>query len=350
MASESDAQNDPMQRFTPKRLMGREADKADGQPPLRTSRSAVPEKADNLSYDLQHLLGVDITPIPSHDQLNSMTRDNAQLLVNRVFGLPTHMTDEGLVATLPTRPTYLLPRRLPIPKQKAKTRWKKFAETKGIVKRKRSRIVWDEVKQDWVPRWGYKSLKANLDKATPIVEVKHGQDPLEDPFQKRAEERQLVKAKQKLREMRNKLEGAGVRLPAGVANLASDVANRKKPKDDISTSLKRAQVSTASYGLFDKTARGETRTPPKKRRKVTPQPVSDEKASYQKTLHRLFKGGGGEIDRGKAGNIATFEEETERSRRNKVKGGKVRKGKAVGGRGGKGKGIGGKGGKGKSKR
>lgn len=31
-----------------------------------------------------------------------------------------------------------------------------FAKTKGIQKRKRGRMVWDEKEQTWKPRYGYK--------------------------------------------------------------------------------------------------------------------------------------------------------------------------------------------------
>ena len=37
------------------------------------------------------------------------------------------------------------------------TKWQAFAATKGIApKPRRDRLVFDEEKQDWVPKWGYK--------------------------------------------------------------------------------------------------------------------------------------------------------------------------------------------------
>ena len=40
------------------------------------------------------------------------------------------------------------------------TKWQEFARAKGIdSKKKKSRMVWDEKEQDWVPRWGFKSKK-----------------------------------------------------------------------------------------------------------------------------------------------------------------------------------------------
>jgi regulator of ribosome biosynthesis len=37
------------------------------------------------------------------------------------------------------------------------TRWEKYAKEKGVMKTKNSKLIWDEEKKDWVPRWGYKS-------------------------------------------------------------------------------------------------------------------------------------------------------------------------------------------------
>jgi regulator of ribosome biosynthesis len=58
-------------------------------------------------------------------------------------------------AELP-KPTTVLPREKPAPKPKEETRWEAFAKEKGIKKRKRERMVWDEEKKEWAPRWGYK--------------------------------------------------------------------------------------------------------------------------------------------------------------------------------------------------
>ncbi len=46
-------------------------------------------------------------------------------------------------------------------------RWEKFAQEKGIQKRKRSVKVWDEDQQEWRRRFGYQ--KAGDDNDIPIV-------------------------------------------------------------------------------------------------------------------------------------------------------------------------------------
>ena len=80
----------------------------------------------------------------------------------------------------------------------------------GIRKQKRGRMVYDEIKQDWVPRWGYKSVKKNAEAAQWLIEHKDTDKNLEsDPFSKQKSEKNLLLAKQKMRELRNKVEGAG---------------------------------------------------------------------------------------------------------------------------------------------
>jgi regulator of ribosome biosynthesis len=56
---------------------------------------------------------------------------------------------------LPPRSTPI-PREKHIPTDKAQTRWEKFALEKGIKKKKRERMVWDEDKKEWRPRFGFK--------------------------------------------------------------------------------------------------------------------------------------------------------------------------------------------------
>lgn len=58
--------------------------------------------------------------------------------------------------TLPP-PTTPLPREKPLPIEKEKTKWEKFAAKKGIKDKKREgKMVFDEETQEWVPKWGYK--------------------------------------------------------------------------------------------------------------------------------------------------------------------------------------------------
>lgn len=78
------------------------------------------------------------------DYLKKLTRENTQLLINRIFTLPVHRVDDVVVAELP-KPTYVVPRSKPAPKPTPLTKWQSYAKEKGIVKRKKSRLVWDEI-------------------------------------------------------------------------------------------------------------------------------------------------------------------------------------------------------------
>lgn len=52
--------------------------------------------------------------------------------------------------------TTVLPREKPVPAARQPTRWEQYAQAKGIQKRKKTRLVWDEVSQSWKPRYGYR--------------------------------------------------------------------------------------------------------------------------------------------------------------------------------------------------
>ena len=70
-------------------------------------------------------------------------------------------------------PRVVLPREKPVPKEEVKTKWEKFREERGMApKRKRSRLVFDPVTKDWLPRWGKGSLKKVQDKLNFVMEEK----------------------------------------------------------------------------------------------------------------------------------------------------------------------------------
>ena len=95
---------------------------------------------------------------PSHDResyLQSTARDGIQLLLGALFSLPTLSSSEGPLAQLPP-PTTHLPRTKPLPKPKPPTKWERFARSKGIQSRRRDKKIWDDERQSWIPRWGWK--------------------------------------------------------------------------------------------------------------------------------------------------------------------------------------------------
>ena len=103
--------------------------------------------------------------------------------------------------------------------------------------------------KDWVPRHGAGSTKHLDEKINNwVIEVKPGQDPMEDPFEKRATEKKLDMAKQKMRELRNKAESIGEKLPFGVFGTPNRKAERGK--QGLKEAGRRAAQSTASIGNY----------------------------------------------------------------------------------------------------
>lgn len=268
----------------------------------------------------------------------AQTRDNVQLLVNKVFALKREDTDEGPVVIVPPEDGFRLPRQRPVPKVKEKTRWERFMQEKGMTKRKRSSLVFDEVSGDWKRRYGYKSAKSSEDKANGIMEVKAGQDSMASPFEKKKAEHKLLAARQKMREVRNRVEAAGGRLKAAAPDLEkgmrSNGASVKRGPEGLKEALRRAQISSASFGKFDRVAPNEaTNLQPKRRKVVAHRTVGEEKDRYLKAAGKVLSGetvnnekaaksAAGHYERASAGR-----KEKKPKRRSKAGGKKSRKGR-----------------------
>ncbi|KAA8642100.1 hypothetical protein EYZ11_001236 [Aspergillus tanneri] len=126
------------------------------------------------TFDLGHLLANDPNPIetsrlgPLNTSLKATARDGVQSLLNQLLTTcPITSSQQGVLLTLPS-PSTILPRHKPLPKPKQPTKWELFARKKGIGKysskpgaaqadkERRKKLVYDEEKGEWVPRWGYK--------------------------------------------------------------------------------------------------------------------------------------------------------------------------------------------------
>jgi len=78
--------------------------------------------------------------------LTNETRNNVQLLINKLFELPMKNEDGYMYVDLP-EPRYNLPREKPLPTPKPLTKWQKFAIEKGIKKTPKPKATWDEILQ-----------------------------------------------------------------------------------------------------------------------------------------------------------------------------------------------------------
>ena len=207
----------------------------------------------SLEYCLSNLVGIDIDEI-REDEIDGISANNTQLLLNSIWkNLPREMTNDGLMVILPMKQIIQFPRVYALPEMREKTKWEKFAEMKGIKKRKRSKMVYDPVTDDFVPRWGKNSIKKIHRKHNrAIIEIKNNIDSYEDPREKISREKEVAKIKQKLREVKNKKQTKRdeSKLPLGVISLRG--SNQKRTKDEIAWLYDRVAISTASYGRRDK--------------------------------------------------------------------------------------------------
>ena len=355
-----------------------------------------------VEFDLGHLCAVNPVPLPlalpsssspsSGDEgmdrteaaLCSMSRVTVQLLVDRLFSLPTSPLprDPGLLATLPS-PAFRLPRSKPLPAPRVETRWEAFAKLKGIDKKKRSRKVWDEEKGDWAVRFGYG--RANDESAQVIVEEKETPDmqgkrarrsaatlpdaPVQDPWTRMDEEKKERQDKNKKKQERNAPSGSSSSLTAakgrrvpGTIDLAavqpqphSRSAKGKAAEaggaGHVDVALSVAQASTASMGKFDAARHREPERPLRKGRPGVAAAAAGEgqaerrreRDSQMALLTRLVGAGDAEppVDLDRAVKVKKMEVREDRQ------GGNVeRRGAADAGGGGRGRGRGGRGARG----
>ncbi|XP_056378029.1 ribosome biogenesis regulatory protein homolog [Hyla sarda] len=240
-----------------------------------------------LQFDLGNLLAIDPNPpdIKAFRQqnraafLSALARDNTQLLINQLWTLPTQRVQESVVVNLPG-PTTRLPREKPVPKPRAPTKWEEFAKLKGIQKKKKTNLVWDEVHKEWRRRWGYKRAKDGTKDW--LIEVPTMADPNEDQFAKRMKAKKERVAKNELNRLRNLARAHKGKVP-GVGLTPTSQPN----KGELGKAMHVAKRSTASVGRFqDKLPKEKEPKNMGKKRKFQPN-VGDFKAEKSKQLEIL---------------------------------------------------------------
>eukprot|EP01116_Phalansterium_solitarium_P003928 TRINITY_DN14776_c0_g1_i1.p1 TRINITY_DN14776_c0_g1~~TRINITY_DN14776_c0_g1_i1.p1 ORF type:complete len:316 (-),score=129.46 TRINITY_DN14776_c0_g1_i1:123-1043(-) len=283
--------------------------------------SITPAREDNLKYDLGNLLAFDYTPVDAKalkenpsKYLQESARDCVQLLFNKLFQLPTERDGPDVFATLPKAQT-VLPREKRIPVPKPPTKWEQFAKLKGITKKKRSRMVYDDAVDGQLrPRWGYGRAGPAQDQ---IIEARPGDDPTVDPFEAQAAKKKLAKTKQLKREAANRK--ANIRrersaLPSTIS-LTNAPEGTRKQKPELEHALKVATQSTISMGKFNKLLPGQK---PIKPRKQLPD-LGSEKNQSMKVLGKLLGASEGTINVDKAVGKEIHAQQKERSQQPKPK-------------------------------
>jgi len=213
--------------------------------------------------------------------LQSNARDGIQALLNALFALPSTPSPDGPVARLPP-PITQLPRSKPLPKPKPLTKWEKFAKEKGISHRKKEKAVWDEEKQEWVSRWGWKGKNKELEEQW-LTEVPANADIDHDPSK-------IARAERKARVAKNERQMAQNVARAQGGNTVAELSSRDQRKNEINRTLATSRVSTASMGKFDKALEGEKKLKGVKRKiEPTEAPAEQEKAANLALIQRMEK-------------------------------------------------------------
>ena len=96
----------------------------------------------------------------SEENSNKSINETARYMINEMFKTiksfkSTRYKGDLIYEIIPN--TLVLPKTLS--EDKSKTKWEKFAEEKGIKKKRRSRMVYSEDLKKWVPRYGSSSEK-----------------------------------------------------------------------------------------------------------------------------------------------------------------------------------------------
>ncbi|XP_015109846.1 ribosome biogenesis regulatory protein homolog [Diachasma alloeum] len=253
------------------------------------SRSTKVDKLIDLDIDEGTLLASDYNAFDNEqlrsnkeEFLKALTRDNAQLLLNKIWALPTERVDEVIIAKLP-KPTYIVPRARVVPKPKALTKWQQFAKEKGIRSKKKgnSKLKWDEELNKWIPTFGYKRAAAQEQKDW-LVEVGPDNTPKADPRETASNAKQERMAKNELQRLRNLAKAKNVKIPRVGLPTNEQFASAKQ----LATATTVARVSTASVGKFqnklpkEKDSRDQVaKEVPgmKKKRKAPPLNIAEEK-------------------------------------------------------------------------
>ena len=213
-----------------------------------------------------------------------------------------------------------LPRSLPKPVAKPLTKLEKYKKEKEI-QRKRARMVYSEEVGDWVPRWGLGSAKKIQDSMNWVMEEK---EPGVNPFEQRSNEKQLAKAKQLKRQMKNEEyakkvlnskkggnngennfnKSNNININTGekkqilskkqkkALKAQKEIKKLNEDKKNLNKRLEQVQKSTRSMGNFDKKLKNEKEINLLKKKRVSKEVLHDknkEKSRDKRILDNILK-------------------------------------------------------------
>lgn len=248
-----------------------------------------------LEFDIGNLAAFD-KRLGLEGSLIELATQGTEPLVQAIFSLPVHEEDDGKFVELP-KCTFDLPREKPIPKERSLTKWEQFAKEKGISKKRRDRLVFDEATGEYVPRYG-KGSKNALDRDV-ILPHKEGMGVDYNPFtEKRKEKKQRIKdnRKQQGKNLHRASKSREAQVKPIQALDVSDVGPSGKkylPKKGLQDTLAIAQRSTASAGRFDEKLAKEPKIKLQGRKRksetiVGKKALASEKERSQKIAERVL--------------------------------------------------------------
>ena len=122
----------------------------------------------SVQFDIGNLALIDLNELDSQKYkqnperyVNERARDLTQLLVNKLWSAERSKEDNQFI-DLPDN-QIKMPRMLEY-QEKPATKWEQFAKKKGIVKKKKDRLVWDDEEKKWKPRFGYRGGCSKLER------------------------------------------------------------------------------------------------------------------------------------------------------------------------------------------
>ncbi len=282
-------------------------------------------KITNTSYDLGALVYHDSSSLEkmTEEEVFQKTKENANKFYQAMFDLRKKQPDQNVLEF--DRPFYTitlppieerLPRLVPPAAPKPETRWEKFRKEKGMAPRKRRETkVYDPLTKKWYRRFGKNSIKKLEEARTAIIEVKPGEEHI-DPFEKRSLEKKIMLEKEKSKAIKNQMRAAGINMKLlrekkslydietpNNKNLSGEKKSERKPEKKrekkgkakradrqlLENTLKNAQISTASMGIYDKKATKNEKNVKRKKKLNVNLSATEEKARSLKFLGFLKK-------------------------------------------------------------
>lgn len=261
-----------------------------------------------VELDLGSLYAFDPSAASTTDEttVKGFATTLTQAIFNALMELPSEIGPTGRGVSLPA-PTSKLPRAKPIPQPRLPTKWEQFAQRKGIQKRKRSSLAFDEGQQTWKRRYGYDRANPG-EVANPIMMAKPSDKVGEDPFTGAAAKKRKGVEQNRERQINNMKAdrkaalGGRSAVPASVklaATLPEHGRGRPQKRQEMDSAIHasavRASKSTASMGKFDKKPAGATGATIAKaavvRQKAKPvaSKTGAEKAAQHSTIDRLLR-------------------------------------------------------------